>query len=159
METMKHTLHTTSAEETRQLGLRLGALLQPGDFVGLQGELGAGKTHFVRGVAEGAGVDPEHISSPTYAIVHPYEGRLTLHHADLYRLQSYPELYATGLLDCIGPDSAMVVEWIDRIPETAPATWLRLHLTATAPEARVLLAEAFGVRAEQLLRLWVERVT
>ena len=103
----------TSPEQTHALGVRLGALLAPGDFVGLVGQLGAGKTHFVRGVAEGAGVAPGEVSSPTFAIVHPYQGRFPLHHADLYRLKDEDELYATGFFDLLGPDSAMLVEWLE----------------------------------------------
>src|SRR5690348_12674735 len=110
-------VESTSAEETFALGERLGALLRPGDFVGLMGELGAGKTQLVRGIAHGAGVNPREVASPTFAIVYPYRGRLPLYHADLYRLQDYDELYATGFLDLVDAGGATLVEWLDRIPK------------------------------------------
>ena len=84
---------------TDRLGERLGVLLQPGDFIGLIGELGAGKTTLVRAVARGAGITEE-VTSPTFSILNRYRGRaLTLFHADLYRLASRDELYATGYFD------------------------------------------------------------
>ena len=86
VESLTRTVTTTSTDETFSLGERLGRVLEPHDFVGLDGQLGAGKTLFSRGVASGAGVPLEDVSSPTYSIVQTYSGRLTLHHADLYRL-------------------------------------------------------------------------
>ena len=97
--TRSRRLVSPSPEETHRLGVKLGQLLQPGDFVGLIGDLGAGKTHLVRGVAEGAGVAHSEVASPTFAIVYPYDGRIPLYHADLYRLADYEELYATGFMD------------------------------------------------------------
>ncbi|NBD13358.1 MULTISPECIES: tRNA (adenosine(37)-N6)-threonylcarbamoyltransferase complex ATPase subunit type 1 TsaE [Corallococcus] len=144
-----------SPEQTHQLGVKLGRLLQPGDFVGLVGELGAGKTHLVRGVAEGAGVARSEVASPTFAIVYPYEGRIPLYHADLYRLTDYDELYATGFLDLVGGDHAMLVEWLDRIPQAAPRDFLRVTLRHVGEDARSLDVEAFGARPAALLDAWL----
>lgn len=146
---------SASPEETHQLGVKLGGLLQPGDFVGLIGDLGAGKTHLVRGVAEGAGVARSEVASPTFAIVYPYRGRVPLYHADLYRISDYDELYATGFLDLVGHDSAFLVEWLDKVPEAAPREYLRLTLRPVGDEARELVAEAFGERPSALLRDWI----
>ena len=104
---------SSSLEQTHALGVKLGRLLEPGDFVGLAGELGAGKTALVRGICEGAGVDPDDVTSPTFTIVQSYAGRLPIHHADLYRLANADELYATGFFDLEG---AALVEWVDRVP-------------------------------------------
>jgi tRNA threonylcarbamoyladenosine biosynthesis protein TsaE len=145
----------TSPEQTHALGVRLGGLLQPGDFVGLIGDLGAGKTHLVRGVAEGAEVSRSEVASPTFAIVYPYKGRLPLYHADLYRLADYDELYATGFLDLVGGDGAVLVEWLDRIPQAAPREFLRLTLREAGEESRELVAEAWGARPAELLKAWV----
>ena len=152
--TLTRTFVSTSPEETHRLGVKLGGLLQPGDFVGLIGDLGAGKTHLVRGVAEGAGVARSEVASPTFAIVYPYRGRVPLHHADLYRIADYDELYATGFLDLIGNDSAFLVEWLDKVPGAAPREYLRLTLRPTGDEARELTAEAFGARPAELLASW-----
>lgn len=144
-----------SPEETHRLGVRLGQLLQPGDFVGLVGDLGAGKTHLVRGVAEGAGVSRSEVASPTFAIVYPYRGRVPLYHADLYRLADYDELYATGFLDLVGGDGAVLVEWLDKIPEAAPREFLRVTLRDTGEVSRELVAESWGPRPTQLLEAWL----
>ncbi|QRO01536.1 tRNA (adenosine(37)-N6)-threonylcarbamoyltransferase complex ATPase subunit type 1 TsaE [Archangium violaceum] len=149
------TVLSGSPEETHRLGVRLGELLQPGDFVGLVGDLGAGKTHLVRGVAEGAGVSRSEVASPTFAIVYPYRGRVPLYHADLYRLADYDELYATGFLDLVGGDGAVLVEWLDRVPEAAPREYLRITLRDTGEESRELVAEAWGSRPAALLKAWL----
>jgi tRNA threonylcarbamoyladenosine biosynthesis protein TsaE len=143
-----------SPEHTHRLGVRLGALLRAGDFAGLTGELGAGKTHLVRGVAEGAGVPASEVSSPSFAIVNSYRGRLPLYHADLYRLRDEDELYATGFFDLVGGEGALLVEWVDRIPAACPKDHLLLSLSATGDTQRQLCALAFGARHQQLLAEW-----
>jgi tRNA threonylcarbamoyladenosine biosynthesis protein TsaE len=153
--TLTRTFVSTSPEETHRLGVKLGGLLQPGDFVGLIGDLGAGKTHLVRGVAEGAGVARSQVASPTFAIVYPYRGRVPLYHADLYRIADYDELYATGFLDLVTNDAAFLVEWLDKVPEAAPREYLRLTLRPTGDEARELVADAFGARPAELVASWL----
>lgn len=144
---------TRSAEETRGLGLKLGALLRQGDFVALAGELGAGKTQLARGVAEGAGVDPAVVSSPTFSIVQSYAGKqVTLHHSDFYRLRGEDELFATGFYDLEG---AMLVEWIDLVPSALPEDALRIELEVIDSETRRVRGTARGVRHEQLLIDWL----
>ena len=149
------TVRSASPEETHAWGVRLGRLLRPGDFVGLVGDLGAGKTHLVRGVAEGAEVARSEVASPTFAIVYPYRGRIPLYHADLYRLADYDELYATGFLDLVGGDGALLVEWLDKIPQAAPRDFLRLTLREVGEDARELVAEAWGERPTELLDAWL----
>lgn len=145
-----------SVEHTRALGRRLGELLAGGDFVALAGNLGAGKTELTRALCEGVGVPMDQVSSPTFAIVQSYRGgRLPLHHADLYRIGDVDELYATGFFDLQDAVGAMVVEWIDQVPEAAPADHLRLELRITSPEARELTAIATGPRAQALLARWL----
>lgn len=146
---------TASAEQTLALGERLGRLLQSGDFVGLSGELGAGKTVFARGVAQGTGADVSEVSSPTFAIVQTYAGRVRLHHADLYRIASARELEGTGFFDLRDGGGAALVEWIDRVPEAAPPDWLELRLSAPAEAQRRIEAIAHGPRAGELLEAWL----
>jgi len=149
-------LKSSSAEETRALGLALGRLLQPGDFVGLMGELGAGKTEFSRGVAEGAGVPRGEVASPTFAIVYPYQGRIPLYHADLYRLADEEELYATGFFDLVTEGKgAFLVEWIDRVPAALPNDALDLRIETLSLDERRLVATARGPRSQELLRQWL----
>ena len=81
----------------------------------LSGELGAGKTAFVRGLARGVGADPDEVSSPTFVLLTSYPGRLTLHHADLYRLRGDGDEAEVGLEDLPGPRAVLAVEWADRL--------------------------------------------
>lgn len=151
----RHTLSTHSPAETHALGRRLGEVLEEGDFVGLSGDLGAGKTHFVRGVAEGAGVPLHEVSSPTFSIVQPYQGRLLVHHADLYRLRDADELYATGFHELVSGPGAMIVEWIEQVPEAAPADALRIRIDALEEENRRFEIAATGPAAAALLSRWI----
>jgi tRNA threonylcarbamoyladenosine biosynthesis protein TsaE len=121
-------LVTPSARATFLLGRRLGARLGPGHCVGLVGDLGAGKTVLSRGACEGAGVAAGDVSSPTFAIVQTYRGRLPVHHADLYRLGDADELYATGLPDLLGGEGAVLAEWADRIAGWLPPEHLVIRL-------------------------------
>jgi tRNA threonylcarbamoyladenosine biosynthesis protein TsaE len=137
---------------TAAFGEALGRSLRPGDFVGLRGELGAGKTALVRAIARGAGVPEGEVSSPTFAILNRYQGRsLVLHHGDLYRLETRDELYATGYFELFG-DGALVVEWIDRIAQAIPDDWLEITLTIEGESRRDLVALAHGERSERLLQ-------
>ena len=136
---------------TTRFGEQLGRMLSAGDFVGLRGELGAGKTALVRTVARGAGVAEGTVTSPTFAILNSYPGRSTvLHHADLYRLQTRDELYATGYFEVMD-EGAMLVEWIDRIPQATPEDWLEIALTIEGENRRRLAARAHGTRGKRLL--------
>jgi tRNA threonylcarbamoyladenosine biosynthesis protein TsaE len=146
---------SASAEETFGFGERLGRLLESGDFVGLVGELGAGKTVFARGVTQGVGAPLSEFSSPTFAIVQTYEGRVKLHHADLYRLKDVRELEGTGFFDLRDEGGAALVEWIDRVPAAAPPDWLEVRLTDSGPGARRLEVRPHGKRADWLLEGWL----
>jgi tRNA threonylcarbamoyladenosine biosynthesis protein TsaE len=148
-------LTTRSARATWRLGQRLGSALQPGDVVALVGDLGAGKTQLVRGACAGAGVDEADVSSPTFGIVQTYQGRLPIHHADLYRLADLDELYATGFMDLVGADGALLVEWADRVAGWAPAEALviRLEELPGRPRARRLTVTGTGPRHAALAGL------
>ena len=149
-------LSCPDADATFALGRALGTVLEPGDFVGLRGQLGAGKTLFARGVAAGAGVPLEDVSSPTYSIIQTYRGsRLALHHADLYRLFTEADLFSTGYFDLLEGQGAFLVEWIDRIPGAAPDDALHIALEVTSLESRRLRAASSGLRSQALLGRWV----
>jgi len=145
---------TRSAGATRSLGERLGRLLAAGDVVALVGDLGAGKTQFVRGLCRGAGVPDDEVSSPTFAIVATYRGRLPIHHADLYRIGDDDELYATGFHDLVGGPGATVVEWADRVKGALPRERLEIHLAhdARSPGVRHLAIAGVGARHSELAR-------
>ena len=114
------TYTTRSEEETQRVGADLAALLQAGDVLLLSGTLGAGKTAFVRGLAEGLGIDPDEVASPTFTLVHEYRGgRLTLYHADLYRLDS-AATDDLGIEEMGVADGVLAVEWPDRLTHAMP---------------------------------------
>jgi tRNA threonylcarbamoyladenosine biosynthesis protein TsaE len=120
---------THSEPDTQALARELAATLTTGDVLLLAGDLGAGKTTFVRGLAEGLGIDPEAVSSPTFTLVHEYRGgRLTLYHADLYRL----DRTATddlGLDEAGVKDGVLAIEWPDRLThDIAGARLIRLEI-------------------------------
>lgn len=132
---------------TQALGRRLGALLRVGDAVALVGALGAGKTTFVQGLAQGLGVSAEHpVTSPTFTLCHEHPGRVPLVHADLYRLRHPGELQALALDEALDR-AAVVIEWADRFPEALPADHLEVRFTPLASAARELALFAHGPRA------------
>ena len=109
---MELTLISLSGRQTLEMGERLGKLLDHGMVIALKGELGAGKTTFVKGLARGLGVpDNFYVTSPTYTIMNEYPGRLDLCHMDLYRLGSSDELDYIGFYEMIAPDRVVVIEW------------------------------------------------
>ncbi len=152
-------LFCADVDATFALGRALGLVLQTGDFVGLTGQLGAGKTLFSRGVAEGAGVALDDVSSPTYSIIQSYRGRLTLHHADLYRLKSEEDLFSTGFHDLLEGEGAFLVEWIDQVRGAAPDDALRLTLEVSSPESRTFKVTPTGPKSEALLQRWTDERT
>ena len=107
-------LETASEPETEKAGESLGRALKPGDVVLLYGDLGAGKTAFVRGMARGIGANPEDVSSPTFTIVQEYSGAAaTVYHVDLYRLEP-AEIEDLGLDDLVSGDGIVAIEWAER---------------------------------------------
>ncbi|MGH9349618.1 MAG: tRNA (adenosine(37)-N6)-threonylcarbamoyltransferase complex ATPase subunit type 1 TsaE [Vicinamibacterales bacterium] len=129
---------THSEEETMAVARELAPRLHAGDVVLLSGELGAGKTAFVRGLASGLGIDPAAVSSPTFTIVHEYHGgRLMLYHADLYRL----ERAATediGLEEMGVMDGVLAIEWPDRLTHALPNA-VGVHLEILDEETRKIV--------------------
>lgn len=113
---------TRSDVETRLAGERLGGTLRAGDTVLLHGDLGMGKTVFVRGVAAALGVPDNEIRSPTFTLVNPHQGRLPLYHVDLYRIEKPEDLDELGLEEIIGGDGIALIEWGDRVGPYRPAS-------------------------------------
>jgi tRNA threonylcarbamoyladenosine biosynthesis protein TsaE len=144
-------LPLSTRRATRQLGALLGSLLRAGDLVVLEGDLGAGKTFLVRAVARTLGVPPEvAVTSPTFTLLHEHATVPPLVHADLYRLGDADELVELGLLDRIGRDAVVIVEWGDRFADAlgGRGLWIRLSLTGDGRSARL---EARGARGREIL--------
>jgi tRNA threonylcarbamoyladenosine biosynthesis protein TsaE len=146
----KTVVATHSAEETQELGKRLGAQLEEGDLVLLHGDLGAGKTTLTQGIAWGAGVT-EYAHSPTFVLVHEYAGRVTLYHLDLYRIDVGLEVHDLGIDEML-TTGACVVEWADKAPEVFPDDHLAIEIAQGAGEDdRELIFAANGARYEPLV--------
>ena len=148
-----HTLEffSRSPEQSRRVGMRLGGLLQRGDVICLQGDLGAGKTTLVQGLAQGWGsLDP--VSSPTFIIVNTYRrpGNNQLFHMDAYRLESAPEAAELDLDEMLSQGS-LLVEWPERIQDILPDTHMWISLEYVAEEHRQILLRATGERYDTLL--------
>lgn len=123
---------TSTAEDTRELAAALAELARPSDLLVLVGDLGAGKTAFTQGFGRGLGID-EQITSPTFALVRSYTGRLDLYHLDVYRLDQVAEALDLGLSELLDDGSVTIIEWGDRVAPVLPHDYLEVHLRFAAP--------------------------
>lgn len=149
-------IDTNSVAETEALGIRLACALDGGMLVTLSGELGAGKTVFVRGLACGLNTPPGVVvTSPTYVLLHTYEGgRLMLHHLDLYRMAGGAnEFEAAGLYECFNdPNAVVCVEWPERLSNfNWPADRVQVTIEHHEPQRRRIILSATGERARKTL--------
>jgi tRNA threonylcarbamoyladenosine biosynthesis protein TsaE len=135
-------VRSRSEAETEAVAEGLAASFAGGEVVLLSGELGAGKTAFVRGLARGVGADPDEVSSPTFVLLTSYPGRLTRHHADLYRLRGDGDEAEIGLEDLPGPRAVLAVEWAERLARVPwPRPW-RVELEHEGEDRRTIRIEA-----------------
>ncbi|MHB9002802.1 MAG: tRNA (adenosine(37)-N6)-threonylcarbamoyltransferase complex ATPase subunit type 1 TsaE [Coriobacteriia bacterium] len=151
---MTFTCVTHAEEATWALARALGPLLQAGDAILLSGDLGAGKTAFVKGLAEGLEV-PGTVTSPTFNILLVHPGRLPLYHMDLYRLETPDQLQDIDYFGTVEADGVTAVEWGDRFPEAAPLDYLGVTLSISGDTTRSFEAVAHGPRGEQLAGAWL----
>lgn len=148
-----------SPDATRAAGrLLAGAVAERGAVIALVGDLGAGKTLFVKGLAQGLGLDPGTVASPTFVIASEYRapGGRRLAHVDLYRLSSEAELEAAGFLDLLAPDAIVAIEWGDRLPGALPEDRLEVAIAreAEGDEERCFAVSARGPAAQEVLARW-----
>ena len=142
-------LRSGTPAETRRIGARLGRLLQPGDVLLLQGELGAGKTMLTQGIGQGLKV-LEPVKSSSFVLLNEYHGRLTVYHADLYRLNDPLEVADLALEEVAAP-GVLVVEWPERAWEELPAEHLLVRIEEAGARARTLTLEGRGERYNTLI--------
>jgi tRNA threonylcarbamoyladenosine biosynthesis protein TsaE len=131
----RQTLRSHDPAETQAIGERLGARLGPGAVVACTGELGAGKTCFLQGLARGLGVTTG-VTSPTFVLINQYRGRLPVYHLDAYRTGSLTELVDLGLEEMLHGDGVTVIEWADKLLPLLPAATIRVHLDGLGDEPR-----------------------
>jgi len=147
---------------TQRLGVLLGQAVDQGDVVVLCGPLGSGKTVFVRGLAQGAEVDPSQVHSPSFSLLHIYSGRLPVYHFDLYRLESGDELFHLGFDEYLFEgDGVAAVEWGDRFAEMMPeqALWVAFSGVEDAPDERCIRLSGEGSHARRVLERLRRAVT
>jgi tRNA threonylcarbamoyladenosine biosynthesis protein TsaE len=142
-----------SEKQTRRWGRELGLLLEGGEIIGLNGELGTGKTCLVRGVAEGLGVGADAwIRSPTFTLINEYHGRLPVYHIDLYRVSDAAEQRELNLREYLYGDGVSLVEWFEYLPHNEAEERLEIHMAHGGTQFRKLAFSAHGERYERLLR-------
>jgi tRNA threonylcarbamoyladenosine biosynthesis protein TsaE len=155
MSELSLTCLSRSAAQTEQFGAALGARLQRGDVLCLIGDLGAGKTAFARGVAAGWRSTTA-VTSPTFVLIHEHErvgDAMRLHHIDAYRLARPEDAAMLGLDDVFASDSAVIIEWADRIAPLLPSDhlWIEFAFAQDDEQARLLTFSAHGERSANLL--------
>lgn len=150
---------TRSAEETRALGAKMGALLPSGLVIALTGDLGSGKTAFVQGLARGLQVPPEYyITSPTFTLINEYPGRLPLYHVDLYRIGHAGEADDIGLPDIMHGPGITAIEWAERIQPDLPEDHLHVHFDIADRQSRHLTVIAAGSVAVTMLKFIAQAI-
>jgi tRNA threonylcarbamoyladenosine biosynthesis protein TsaE len=139
---------TRSAEETFVLAYGIGETLHHSTVFLLQGELGAGKTVFAKGIAAGLDIDPAEVNSPTFTLVNAHEGRMKLYHLDLYRIESAAEVYGLGLEELLSePDAIVLIEWPERLGSFAVSAGYHVRIDDGGGNARQISISALGMAA------------
>ncbi|MBA3925800.1 tRNA (adenosine(37)-N6)-threonylcarbamoyltransferase complex ATPase subunit type 1 TsaE [Listeria rustica] len=145
---MKYNIETTDESNTRDIAKKIGLKMQAGDVILLEGDLGAGKTTFTKGLAEGLEI-PQMVKSPTFTIVREYtKGRIPLYHMDVYRLENAED--DLGLDEYFQGDGVSVVEWAHFIEQDLPADYIRITLKHLTENTRAMEIEPVGARYEAL---------
>ncbi|MBW2056543.1 MAG: tRNA (adenosine(37)-N6)-threonylcarbamoyltransferase complex ATPase subunit type 1 TsaE [Deltaproteobacteria bacterium] len=146
-------MESHGAAQTRKIGRLLGRLLQPGCVVALRGELGSGKTEFVKGLACGLGVEKSSpVSSPSFVLVNEYPGRLPLYHLDLYRLSGSRDLEEIGLDEYLYGSGVTVIEWAEKAGPFLPPQHIWIDIEWAGPSGRRLVFKASGKANAEILR-------
>lgn len=151
------TVRSEGEAATRSAGRLLARVVSPGDVILLSGDLGAGKTVFVKGLAEGLGID-DPITSPTFNILLVHPGRLPLHHIDLYRLDDASQLEDIDYFGTLEAGGVTAVEWGDRFPEAAPSERLELRIVIASDTVRGIEVAGVGLRGEALAADWFAEI-
>jgi tRNA threonylcarbamoyladenosine biosynthesis protein TsaE len=153
-------VETYSAAQTLRIGKRIGRTVGAGDVIALAGDLGTGKTHLIKGLAAGLGVeDWPYVSSPSFTLINEYRGRIPLYHLDLYRLEGPNEAEELGLDDYFHGPGVTAVEWADKVISLLPKEVLWIRLSFLGERGRSVSIEAKGARYERVLEQLFTRET
>ncbi len=132
----KKSFTTQSVQDTIELGKRVISEYDSSTVFCLYGDLGSGKTHFVKGAAAECGVDENEVHSPTFGIIHEYEGQKLVFHIDAYRIKSEREAVEAGIEACFAEDAIILIEWPEKIAGLIPGDAVKIHFEKTGPETR-----------------------
>ena len=147
-----HSIELSTLQRTESLGTVLGKIAEPGDIITLAGTLGAGKTALTQFIGRGLGIDPRiYITSPTFSLLHEYQGRIPLYHLDLYRLGSEEEIESLGFPEYFYGHGLTVIEWPERLGSLMPAERLHVELVISGENSRTAHLNAHG-------ELWQKKV-
>ncbi|MDD7363174.1 MAG: tRNA (adenosine(37)-N6)-threonylcarbamoyltransferase complex ATPase subunit type 1 TsaE [Peptoniphilus sp.] len=144
-------MRLNGVEDTRAFGRFLGEKMEPYDVLALIGDLGTGKTTFVKALAEGMGLSSD-VTSATFTIVNIYQGELPLYHFDVYRLKDDMEFFEMGGEDLMDDGAVCAIEWADRIEASLPEDYLALYFKRIDETTRSVRIEGFGARGKELER-------
>ena len=153
MSSLPWKLVSSSHQQTDRLGQVLGRTLRGGETIALYGPIGAGKTALVRGIAQGLGASPAAVTSPTFVVIHEYQGRLPLAHVDLYRIRSPHELESTGLIEYFSGQTVTAIEWADKGLTALPQDRIEITLNHRATRGRTIQLSAMGPKSDEVLAL------
>lgn len=143
--------HVRSEVETNSVGRQIASYLQAGDVVAISGNLGAGKTRLVKAIAQGKGVPPEEVNSPTFTLIHEYEGTLPIRHCDTYRLRRSDEFAELGLDELFAPDGIALIEWAERVIDDLPRDRLMVNITIDSPDERTIDVSSSGRKSSRIV--------
>src|SRR5271154_113343 len=149
-------LHSSSARETKAWGRRLASLLTGGEVLGFSGELGAGKTCFIKGLARGLNLQEERILSPTFTMIQEHQGRLPLYHIDLYRLDE-TDVDDLGLREYLFSSGVAAVEWFERLREANELNCLQIRISYEGANCRKIELVASGEHYASILERLEQR--
>jgi tRNA threonylcarbamoyladenosine biosynthesis protein TsaE len=138
---MNLSIKTNSAKETIEFGCMFGSQLKGGEVIALEGPLGSGKTHLIKGIVKGLGAEDaaNEVTSPTFVLVNEYAGRLDIFHIDAYRLDSIAQFEQIGFDDYCYPGSVVLIEWADKVEAAiAGINYIRIEMSHIAPESRAI---------------------
>jgi len=143
--------NTKGPEETKRVGFLIGELLEAGDVVALDGDLGSGKTCLIQGIARGVGVKERYITSPTFIMINEYIGRIPFYHIDLYRV-GLSGLEGLGLREYIFSDGVTVIEWAEKAGDELPEERISVYLRIMGRRSREIRLIAWGERYIRIIK-------
>lgn len=147
VEEKKFVIRSSGVNETVYWGRMLGKRLEAGSIIGLIGELGAGKTYFVKGVAEGLEVlENQYVTSPTFTLINEYQGNINLYHFDLYRIQDEREIERLGYEEYLFGDGVVIIEWAEKMLRLLPDELLMVEIIREDENTRQLILKGKGKR-------------